>query len=177
MQGHLPGIASNLEGSVKMRSQIGPEGFEGQTNEAAQPPTALEGNAESNKESQLKSGATADEQSRFVLKGGTVGGESTIGCLGAYFRNDGTLEAIYPPCDLNRLGVVVGDKILLVNGKKFPGARKFRQQCVGFPGTIINLVILHDGEPRSYEVQRISSRQLVPYGDLFRGYASKSVSW
>jgi len=43
-------------------------------------------------------------------------------------------------------------------------------------GTIIKFVIMHDGAPSSYDVQRISSRQLVPYGDLFRGYASKSLS-
>jgi hypothetical protein len=175
---NLPVHASQIEGKVERHSAADDSRLTGGASASQQEPSELQGAAQRNTDENLKAKTTSENQTNIILKGGTVGGEATIGCLGAYFQNNGTLRAIYPPCDLNRLGVVVGDRILLVNGKKFPGVHKFQRECVGFPGTVMNLVILHDGEPRAYEVRRIDSRELVQFGSgYYKHYATKSVTW
>jgi len=176
---NLPVQSSSLEGQVERHASVDDSTLKGSSDQSE-----LNGNADANgaalkaDDSNLKAIEATEDKSRKVLTGGTVGGEATIGCLGAYFRNDGLIVNIYPPSDLNRLGVVPGDKILLVSGKKFPGVHKFQHLCVGFPGTVMNLVILHDGQPRPYEVVRIDSRLLTRFGDgFYKNYADKTVTW
>jgi C-terminal processing protease CtpA/Prc len=176
---HSAVYSSTLEGQVERHTSADDPALKGSSVQ-----TELKGNTDATgaelkaDDSNLKNDKPAADQSRNMLQGGTVGGEATIGCLGAYFRQDGMIVTIYPPSDLNRLGVVPGDKILLVDGKKFPGVRKFQRLCVGFPGTVMDLVILHNGQPLSYQVVRIDSRQLTQFGDgFYKRYADKTVTW
>jgi len=172
-------LSRNLEGQVERHASADDSVMKGSSVQ-----TELDGNANANgstqnaEDSNSRANQSTEDQNKKVLQGGALGGEATIGCLGAYFRNDGVLTAIYPPSDLNRLGIVPGDKILLVNGQKFPGVHRFQRMCVGFPGTVMHLVILHDGQAQPYEVVRVDSRKLTEYGNgYFKKYADKFVTW
>jgi hypothetical protein len=173
-----PVISANLEGQVEQDTSADDSALQGSSTH-----TELNGNANSKAElktdgASLRIKRPADDQPAKMLQGGAVGGEATIGCLGANFTNDGMLRIIYPPSDLNRFGIAPGDRILSINGEKWPGMHKFQRKCLGLPGTVMTLGILHNGQAQLYEVRRISSRELVQYGGgYYSQYANKYVTW
>lgn len=109
-------------------------------------------------------------------------GEAHMGVLGGPFNFfNGVIIQVFPGSDLNRFGIHPGDKYLGINGHKF-NSFTFVQECHGLPGSIINLVVLHDGQVMNIAVRRMDGREAYReagngWGGNYRWAAGQNQYW
>jgi hypothetical protein len=97
-------------------------------------------------------------------------GHRIVGVIGCEVNNfTGTLLAVFPPSNLNQWGIHRGDRVLGYNNHRWRnGWDMVKEGCMGPPGSIIEITVLHDGQVMSLQVPRVDSRLLVGY-DRFVG--------
>jgi hypothetical protein len=102
-------------------------------------------------------------------------GIESLGCLGIHYElADGRIDIVYPESDLNRFGVRSGDYIEAINGHPYNSAT-FQDECVGAPGSQVELVISRVGR---IVISRVDSRRLAYHPEpFFRNLASRSFQW
>jgi hypothetical protein len=104
------------------------------------------------------------------------GGQSNYGCLGSIVGPFGKILKIYPESDLNRLEIKPGDKIIEIDGHRF-NYFNFQKQCVGLPGSSIDLNVIHTGYAEKFSVLRVDSRNLSAKGSYYKKLSTKVISW
>jgi hypothetical protein len=95
-------------------------------------------------------------------------GQRIVGVLGCKINNfTGTVQAVFPPSNLNRWGIHPGDRVLAYNNHRWrSGWNMVEEACQGPPGSIFQITIQHDGQVMSLEVPRVDSRLLVKYDSV-----------
>ena len=152
-----------LQQSVQQNNFNAQQGFlQGQ--QSCAPPTMLQGQT-----------MQSPPQKNFQMAG-VSGGEEAFGCLGCVIDKFGTVENVYPESDLNRYQIVPGDRVLGINGHFFDG-KTFPSECLGVPGTMIYLDILHMGNPIQASVHRVDSRDLAGRASYYKHWADKTRRW
>ncbi|MDR3616788.1 MAG: hypothetical protein P4L53_24745 [Candidatus Obscuribacterales bacterium] len=127
-----------------------------------QPPPMFQGNAQA--------------APPMIQMGGVQGGEEAFGCLGCVISPHGVVIKIYPESDLNRFQIAPDDRVVGINGHPFDG-RTFPSECLGLPGSIIGLTILHFGMPMDVQVHRVDSRELAGHASYYKHWAQKTRQW
>lgn len=127
-----------------------------------QPPPMFQGNAQA--------------APPMLQMGGVQGGEEAFGCLGCVISPQGIVIKIYPESDLNRFQIQPDDRVLGINGHPFNG-KTFPSECLGVPGSIIALTILHFGMPMDVQVHRVDSRELAGHASYYKHWAQKTRQW
>jgi hypothetical protein len=112
----------------------------------------------------------------MIQMGGVQGGEEAFGCLGCVISPQGMVIKIYPESDLNRFQIVPDDRVVGINGHPFDG-RTFPSECLGLPGSLISLTILHFGMPMDVQVHRVDSRELAGHASYYKHWAQKTRQW
>jgi hypothetical protein len=148
--------------SPPMQGQIGAQQFappmQGQIGSQQFPP--LQGQGQSN-----------------ILHAQTAGGEESFGVLGAVVDEaTGVFKAVFPESDLNRFGVHPGDRVLAIGGHRYDPST-WQAECRGVPGSVMELVIAHEGLVSTYPVKRTDSRALAGNGSYFQKWAKRTRSW
>jgi hypothetical protein len=111
--------------------------------------------------------------------------EAPVGVLGVNFnRENGTINAVYPPSGLNKWQIHKGDQIVSYGGHEWRGGAELSREAIGQPGSTFQLTIRHDGREISVECPRVDSRLLIRYdGDQvinpnhFSDAASQTKNW
>ncbi len=109
-------------------------------------------------------------------------GEAHMGVLGGpYNLMTGVIRQVLPGSDLNRFGIHPGDRYLGINGHRFNGFT-FVKECHGTPGSVIYLVILHDGQVVNIAVRRMDGRIANQqnrglWGNNYRWEAAQNQYW
>jgi hypothetical protein len=112
-----------------------------------------------------------------MLQAGTSGGEEAYGVLGAVVSEDtGMIKSVFPESDLNRFGIHPGDRVAGISGHRYDPST-WQAECRGAPGTVMELVIVHDGVVSNYPVKRTDSRALAGNGSYYRKWAKRTRSW
>ena len=127
-----------------------------------QPPPMFQGNAQA--------------APPMIQMGGVSGGEEAFGCLGCVISPVGIVMKIYPESDLNRFQIQPDDRVVGINGHPFNG-KTFPSECIGVPGSLIYLTILHFGMPMDVQVHRVDSRELAGHASYYKHWANKTRQW
>jgi predicted metalloprotease with PDZ domain len=146
----LPARADLLEGRV-------------QTNELVGQATVIQGATRISRSSLVAQSAQGEEpinegfqSTRVQLR------QKQTGVVGVKINEDGTIALIYHPSDLNRFGIVPGDRILAVDGQRLVFST-FQEDCRGPVGTTKVLTIARNGQIANLKVALIDVNILVQY--------------
>ena len=126
--------------------------------------------------------SSAEQQSNIGFPGNH--GQHIVGVIGCEVSQfTGNILKVFPPSNLNNWNIHPGDRVLgYANHRFISGRDMVRVGCMGPPGSLMELTILHDGRPISLQCPRIDSRLVVGFDRLLgsRHYeqcASQSRFW
>jgi hypothetical protein len=113
-------------------------------------------------------------------------GQRIVGVIGCQVEGrTGFVINVFPPSALNQWGIHRGDRILGYNNHRFrSGADMVREGCMGPPGSIMEITVLHNGRMVSLPCPRVDSRALIGYdrfcgifNNHYRNCAAQTKTW
>lgn len=128
-----------------------------------------------------------NDRAIFQLQPGQNHGEAPIGVLGVQWEmqgdvTGGLIMTVYPDSDLVRFGIQAGDRLISVDGHRYPMPfRESQDLCRGVPGTYMTMEIQHAGQILCLQVKRTDARLHARYDNspdhYFQWCASQTRRW